>query len=722
MGVIGEINPNVSTQAQIPGTYLYISTAPTTIGVAEPKDLFLVATGILSGSQITNAPYSLTAGTATPNSIVQYSNTTRVNQALGRKSPIANRFRSALQEVPIGINIFLAALGEPTGSGFSGMATKIPTFIGTAAGSGQIKLRVCGEDVPVSVSDGDTGSDIAAAAKLAVSRYLLDAPMVAADVIDHSLPQITIATNATGSNYTFTANGIAKVVAITAGWTPTQSATAIAAALSGDASYPLTATSALGVVLPTWRTGVMPATLVSAGADATQTYTLAYLTTGSSSGATLPLTYVTRGLDGNDSPLLIDIPPEITGISIAFASLTVATNAAGASGSASLFTLHDDAIDYIVSIPVATTPAQAAALIIAEINATTGPLSAMAVGPSVTLLARSGWYSRKLTVASTEDGGGQTYRLYDRHDSAGAITSVVTTAGTATATSLQGSGAPTLTTLLNNATKKQNGYTEWSADYLDATSTSALYATVEPQADGFNQKGQRVTFVSTDPLETARDVATSASPQLGNSWRYSVGVAQGGGVQGGAYSAQTSARLCATDLPFNFDGQALTIGVDAPMLPGRTDTDLTDTSKDVAMGQYHLFVIEGRNGVPTIVRGKTTWTASNTEWGDWSYGRTFDKVRFGMRAFLQTRFKQTVLFTVSDTIRVPNGRKPRDIKNAIGEYLDSIDGVICDGAKDLKKFIAVEPVQGVSGFVRIFFRERPPRELHIISGVIAAAA
>lgn len=722
MGVIGEINPNVPTQTQIPGTYLYISTAATTIGVAEPKDLFLVATGILSGSQITNAPYSLTAGNATPNSIVQYANVTRVNQALGRKSPIANRFRSALQEVPIGINIFLAALAEPTGSGFSGMATKIPTFIGTAAGSGQIKLRVCGEDVPVPVSDGDVASDIAAAAKLAVSRFLLNAPMVAADVIDLALPRITISTNATGSNFTITANGIAKIIAIGAGATPTVAAAAIAAALVGDTSYPVTATSALGVVSLTWRSGVMPAALTILGADATQTYLLTYLTTGAASGATLPLTHVTRGQDGNDSPILIDIPPELTGISIALASLTVATNAAGASGSASIFTLHDDSTDYLVSIPVGTTPAQAAALIAAEIEATTGPLSAVALGASVTLLARSGWYSRKLTVASTEDGGGQTYRLYDRHDSAGVIGSVVTTPGTATPTSLQGSGAPTLTTLLNNATKKQNGYTEWAVDYLDATSTSAIYATIEPQADGFNQKGQRVTFVSTDPLETAKDVATSASPQLGNSWRYSVGVAQGGGVQGGAYAAQTAARLCATDLPFNFDGQALAVGIDAPMLPGRTDTDLTDASKDVAMGQYHLFVIEGRNGVVTIVRGKTTWTASNTEWGDWSYGRTFDKVRYGMRAFLQNRFKQTVLFVASDTVRVPNGVRLIDIKNAIGEYLDSIDGIICDGAKDLKKFIAVELVPNTSGFVRIFFRERPPRELHIISGVIAAAA
>jgi hypothetical protein len=73
-------------------------------------------------------------------------------------------------------------------------------------------------------------------------------------------------------------------------------------------------------------------------------------------------------------------------------------------------------------------------------------------------------------------------------------------------------------------------------------------------------------------------------------------------------------------------------------------------------------------------------------------------------------------------VRVPNGFTPQDVKDASGEYLDSIDGVICDGARDLKKYIAVEPSRNNPGFLRIFFRERPPRELHIISGVVAAAA
>ena len=232
MAEIGQINPDVPSTAQIPDTYLYISTAPTSISVDQPKDLFLVATGILAGSQITNAPYSLTAGTATPNEIKQFSDVRRVNSAFGRKSPIANRFRNALQEVPIGINMHVAAITEPANTGYAGMATRLLTFVGTAAGSGQIPLRIGGHLCQIPVANGDVASTIAASAKRAIDRFMPDAPIVTGDVIDINNSVITITVAAAGGNFTITANGIAKVVAITAGWTPTQSATAISAAIA----------------------------------------------------------------------------------------------------------------------------------------------------------------------------------------------------------------------------------------------------------------------------------------------------------------------------------------------------------------------------------------------------------------------------------------------------------------------------------------------------------
>lgn len=719
---IAEINPDVPSTAEVPNTYLFISTAPTTTATDEPKNLFLVATGLLSGSQMTNAPYSLTAGTATVNEIKQYANVDRVHLAFNRRSPIAARFRSAIQEVPIGINVFLAALKEPSNTGFAGIATKTLTFVGTASGSGEIGLRVAGHLAPIPVADGDVGSVVAESAKTAVDGDLMiNCPMVSADLIDISSPVITVTLNATGSNFTITANGIAKVIAITAAWTPTQSATAIAAAIAGDASYPLTATSALGVVTLAWRAGFLPATLAVSGTDMTQTYALTYTSAASASGTSLPLTYVTRGTDGNDATVGVHIPPEITGIAISPGLIRVTTAAAGASGSASTFTLACDTTFYVTSIPVATSANDAATLIAADINATTGPLSAAAAGPTVALYLRSDWYIKRLQIKSNEDLGGQTYTLYDRHDSAGAITSVSTVAGTATYTGLQGAGAPSLVTLLDNRAKFGQAFQEWAIDYTDSTSTSAVYAHMELYGNGYYNEGQRATYLSTQILEDAAAIATDASPDLGNSWRPSVGVYQGAPCMPGAYASQVAARLCATDLPFNLDGFGLTSGTLEPLLPGRPETDLSPPEQQVALASYKLFPLKGDRGIVRIIRGKTCWTSTETKWGDWSYGRTFDAVRYGMRIFLNARFAGRVLFTGGGTIRVPNGFETTDVKNAIGEYLDAIDGILVDGAARLKQYIEVEPVSGNPGFLRVYFRIAPPRELHIISGVISSA-
>lgn len=617
---ISQINPNVPSTAQVPDTYLYISTTPTTITTAQPKNLFLVATAILAASAIVNAPYSLTAGTAVANEIRQFSDVTRVNQAFNRRSPIAGRFRNAIQEVPIGINIFCASILEPSNSGFAGFATKLLTFAGTAQGSGEILVRVCGHDCFIPVANGDVAATITTDAKTALDRNILDAPMVTAGII---------------------------------------------------------------------------------------------------SSTTVPLTYVVRGEDGNDSAILVSIPPEITGVTVSPGTITVTTNALGSGGLASIFTLQCDTTVYPATIPVGTTPTQAAALIVSSINGTTGPLSATSALGVVTLFYRSGWYVKKLQMSSTEDAAGQVYTLADRHNSAGAITTVATVPGTATLTGLSGAGDPSLTTLLANKAKLP-ACIEWSVDYLDATSTSAIYAHIEQYGDGYYQQNQRVTFVSTDPLEVAKTVATNATPDLGLSWRYSVGVYQGAACQGGAYSAQVAARLCATDLPFNMDGLQLRTGTIAPMLPGRAETDLAPPSQDVALGSYHLFPLVGVNGAVQVVRGKTVWTQSNEEWGDWSFGRLYDLIRFQLRVFLNSRFKQKVQFFGGGVIRVPNGFRALDVKNAIGEYLDAVDGILIDGAKNLKQFIAVEPYPGNLGTLLIYLQAAVPRELHILSGVIGS--
>lgn len=714
------INPDVPSSSQIPGTFLSISTAPSTTGTPQQKNLFLLSSGILSGSAITGAPYNLTAGTAAPNSIEQYSDVTRVSQAFGRRSPIANRFRSSAQEVPIGINVFLPAIAEPTGSGFAGFAAKLITCYGTAVGTAEVTMRLCGHAARFQVANGDDASTVAASSKSALDSKIPDAPMVTASLIDLQFPIITITNNATGSNFTITANGISKVVAITAAWTPTQSATAIAAALAADTAFPLTATSLVGVVTLSWRSGVAPLSLSVTDADATQDYALTYTGASGGVGVTVPLLYVTRGEDGNDSPVMVTVPPELTGIKFSPGALAISTNAAGAGGSASLFTIRVGSLAVVVSIPVATTPANAAILIASAINQATFPLTAQAAAATVTLFYRSGWVVNRIQVNSTEDGGGQTYRVFDRHDSAGAVTSAVTVAGSAVFTGLSGAGTPVLAELLENKAKLPE-FIEWACDYTDVTSIDALTAHIELYANGFYQQNQRVLFCDTRAVEDVAAISAASTPNLTNFWRTALMTYQDPPCQGGAYATQFAARLCATDLPYNMDGQVLrAVGV-APMLPARADTEMSPATIDVALGSYHLTPLRAVNGEVVIVRGKTTWDGIDDRWGDLSYGRIFDALRFGLGQFLNTRFYQRVLFIGGGTVRVPNGFTLADVRDACGEYLDSQDGILVDNSATLKQYIEVAIDPNDTSRILISIRERAPRGNHQRVGVLSSA-
>jgi len=158
------------------------------------------------------------------------------------------------------------------------------------------------------------------------------------------------------------------------------------------------------------------------------------------------------------------------------------------------------------------------------------------------------------------------------------------------------------------------------------------------------------------------------------------------------------------------------------MLPARADTELSPTTIDVALDPYHLTPLRGVNGNVTIVRGKTTWDGIDPKWGDWSYGRIFDALRFGMGNFLNARFFQKVLYVGGGTVRVPNGFTIADVKNAMGEYLDSQDGILVDGSASLKPFIQAEVDENDSSRILLEFRERAPRENHERVGVISSAA
>jgi len=721
------LNPDVPLTTKTPDTYLYISTSPTTSGTPQPKNLFLLAPFIDTLSGICGSPYLLTAGTAQPNSIEQYTSQSTVNSSFNRRSIAARRYAAATQAQPIGINVFSAAVSEPTGTGFSGFATALLTFAGTASGSGQIKVRVCGRQFLVSVANGDTGATIAA-----------------------------------------------------------------------------TALTAMGGV----------------GGGSQSQQPDCPMVPGTVSSGTLPLIATNRGATGNDRPIVVEVPPEITGITVSPGTITIATNAAGASGGASLFTIRCGSQAVTVSIPATTTPANAAIAIAAAINAATFGLKATASSSTVTLLYRNGWVVQRVQVNSTEDAGGQTYTLNDRHDgcqplitctgnatgttltltagsssvsitinaantpaqsataiqtavnaAAGfpldanapvggavqlvwtsgqtplivslsgtdatqtyaltyplAITSAATTAGSAAYTGLSGSGVPTLTTVLANKAKMVP-MMEWFTEFVDSTSLGAISTHVEQYANGYYQANQRVTFASSAVLDVAssvtgitaaNDILGGPSPALTNYWRYEEIVEQDTVSMIGSFAAELAADLCAAQLPFNYDGHYLAQGTQEPIIPGRPDTELDPNTVDTAMRSYFLTVAQNDNGRVKIVRGVTSWSFTNTEWADFSYGRMFDDARYRLREFLNQRFGGKVLFTATSP-RVDNAFTLKDVEDAVREWLLSRDGITVDGAQTLGRFVTAEVDPDDGSFIRLAFRLRVPREAHVKSGVISSA-
>jgi hypothetical protein len=302
----------------------------------------------------------------------------------------------------------------------------------------------------------------------------------------------------------------------------------------------------------------------------------------------------------------------------------------------------------------------------------------------------------RISVASTEAAGGQTYTLADRHDHASptaAVTTVATVPGTATATAFAGSGTPNLTAALANIIKDKDGFLEWVSEFTDSTSVRAITTTtIEVQGNGANNKSQRVHFASSEPLDTARTRISGAlapSPDLTGYWRSSYLHGQDLPMQATTAAAMLAAALAVAEQPKNFDGyELLSQDPRVPIAPSRQDVELSDASRDVAMRSYHLTPLIGVNGRLRVQRGVTTWGAVNIEWADFSFGRCFDRDRSGMRRFLSTRFAGKIYFSYTEP-RIPNGFTDTDVEDAIIEYQALRDGITVDGADSLRQFVKV---------------------------------
>lgn len=638
-------NPDVPLAVWTPDTYIYIDTAPqNAVTGPEPARMYIVEPMLTSSSALCSAPYSLTAGTGTPNEIKQWTSVTKVEQAFGRRSGAATRFREAIAMRPFGNEIYIVPVKEAGSSGFTGCASAMINVVGTisggvqataASGSGEVLLWLCGHLVKFTVANGDTLATIAAAMLQAIKDQAPYAPLV---------PHPSLLSSPT------TAVGLA---------------------------------------------------------------------------------YIHRGEIGNDRPIMVRIPPGLTGFRLSPGYVVVA----GTAGTGDkLFTmLVGSSSTGGITVTDTNTAVQTAAQITAGINALsaagTFPLAAQQrLNPDddkVDLFFNNDWVVHRIQVSSTQSATKQTFALYDRHDHGNptaAASSVTTTAGSTALTALAGSGTPTLTTALANA-EKLTGALEWVTEFTDATSVGAIRQHFATWNNGLNQRNQRLTLCSSEDIDTARTRVTGSlapSPDLTNYWEYTFGIAQDIPVQAATYATMLAAELCARTLPYNLDGLELKSGLsNVPLLPARADVELSPSERDVAMRSYHMTPFRGVNGKVVMVRGVTTWGGTNIEWCDLSYGRVYHDDRYRLRQLLNRRLAGKVFFQYT-TPRIANAFELSDVDDIIIEHLQQRDGITQDGAADLAQYVKTEVDPNDGSRLRSQYRARPPREKHVGTVVVTS--
>lgn len=152
-------NPDLSLAWRRPGTYIYIN---------------LNNPGAASGPKVLLLAERRSTGLLTANALYRANSEQDVIDNSGRGSAAHFGYQSLVAQVdPGNLEVWVGHVAEATGGA---QATWPFVIAGTATGSGQVILRVCGRPVSVGFVSGDTGTTIAAALEVQLDT-LTDLPI-----------------------------------------------------------------------------------------------------------------------------------------------------------------------------------------------------------------------------------------------------------------------------------------------------------------------------------------------------------------------------------------------------------------------------------------------------------------------------------------------------------------------------------------------------------------
>lgn len=416
-------------------------------------------------------------------------------------------------------------------------------------------------------------------------------------------------------------------------------------------------------------------------------------------GADLTLTYRHKGYVGVDLPLRVD-QTGASGVTFSPGTITYANAAVGA-GSA--------------TVKVSSTTVTAALA---------GGESAAAVATAVKNAINADGHS----VTATDDGAGVVTLYFARERvvngvSAAIVTTTGTTATVAAGVVVANSGTerPTLTTALTNISALP-AFQQWSCPFVESTSMGTISSHIESQADGRNQKGQRVHVGAVDSLAVSGALADATTPKLTASPRYAVIWSPESPQQAYELAARTSARVCVEDYaPRNYDGAKLKTDTRTPLLAPHRAVRPSTSDQNAAIHTYYMtpLAVDDVSGEVVVVSGKTTSASANLTLHDWGVIAHIDYLRDAFSTRLSDTFKGVNLRRngVPRTVNTVTVSDIRDACVGLAAELDAVD--LYDGVDAFKAAFKAEPDAVVPGRVNCFVPLAVIRGLHQL-GVVGA--
>lgn len=426
--------------------------------------------------------------------------------------------------------------------------------------------------------------------------------------------------------------------------------------------------------------------------------------TAVASSGTITLTYVHKGLVGNDMPRIVNIVGA-TGVTASPGTLTYAS-AAGSTGGITI-SIGGTTISYTVTnADSANTTATGVA---AAINAGGYPVTASASSGVVTL-----FYATDRVV----------HRI-------AASMGTVSTQTVAVACGTLGAGAPALTNALNNLAP-QAAYPVWATSLNDNNSSSGFHNSgasnslstiathITNYSDGYNQKGQRLVFGATEALAIAGGYQTgnglNASPRFVEVWQVD------SPQQAYEHAVRAAAGWIIQDYqPKNYAGFVLKTAGTVPYLQPHKAVRSGPSDQNSALNSYQMtpIVVNESANTQYIVRDRTCSTDPDQRQWSWGGIAVLDYMRSDMNSFLGTLFAGKTFKAVTAP-RTPNTVTTNSIRDAIAERLRSYDSIdFVDDIDAITKGVTAQQDAIVLNRVNVFIPVRIPVPLYQLSGNLA---